>query len=123
VDTALVVSDLLQAPNDVLNAARPAADLPQLQSVTFGDAVMGFGDLFVAGLLGALVAARPRLAVAAALATAGAALAFDLLFFAVHELPATVPVAAVTLGLMRLRGTAWLDEAESLRRSARGERD
>ena len=57
-DTALVVSDLLQAPNDALNAAHPAAGLPRLQSATFGSAVMGYGDLFVAAVLGGLLAAE-----------------------------------------------------------------
>ena len=51
-DMALVVSDLLQRPNDALNAAHPAAGLPRLQSAVFGSAVMGYGDLFVAALLG-----------------------------------------------------------------------
>src|ERR1019366_8946905 len=44
-DTALVVSDLLQRPNNALNAAHPAAGLPRLQSAVFGSAVMGYGDL------------------------------------------------------------------------------
>src|SRR5262249_30845763 len=34
-DTALVVSDLLQRPNDALNAAHPVAGLPRLQSAVF----------------------------------------------------------------------------------------
>ena len=55
-DTALVVSDLLQRPNNALNAARPAAGLPQLQSAVFGSAVMGYGDLFIAAALGGLLA-------------------------------------------------------------------
>jgi hypothetical protein len=94
-DAALVVSDLLQRPNDALNAARPAAGLPQLQSAVFGSALMGYGDLFVAALLGALLAVavgrslQLRAAVLAALLAAG----FDLLFFFVDELPATVPIA------------------------------
>jgi hypothetical protein len=98
-DTALVVSDLLQRPNDVLNAAHPAAHLPRLQSASFGDAVMGYGDLFVAGLLGGLLAAAGDRArqLWAALLVAGLALGFDLLFFLVDELPATVPVALVTI--------------------------
>jgi hypothetical protein len=98
-DTALVVSDLLQRPNDVLNAAHPAAHLPRLQSASFGDAVMGYGDLFVAGLLGGLLAAagdRTR-QLRGAFLVAGLALGFDLLFFAVDELPATVPVALATI--------------------------
>ncbi|HEV3071086.1 MAG TPA: hypothetical protein VGY76_06645 [Solirubrobacteraceae bacterium] len=98
-DTALVVSDLLQRPNDVLNAAHPAAHLPRLQSAVFGDAVMGYGDLFVAGLLGGLLAATgPRARqLQGALLVALLALTFDLLFFAVKELPATVPVALATI--------------------------
>jgi hypothetical protein len=100
-DTALLVSDLLQRPNDVLNAAHPAAHLPRLQSASFGDAVMGYGDLFVAGLLGGLLAAAGDRArqLWAALLVAGLALGFDLLFFLVDELPATVPVALVTIVL------------------------
>jgi len=45
----LVISNLLAAPNNSLNAAAPVADLPQLQRVLFGSAVMGYGDLFIAG--------------------------------------------------------------------------
>jgi hypothetical protein len=94
-DTALVVSDLLQRPNSALNAARPVAGLPQLQSAVFGSAVMGYGDLFIAAALGGLLAATlgRRLQLRAAALTALLALVFDLLFFLVDELPATVPVA------------------------------
>jgi hypothetical protein len=104
VDTWLVASDLLQGPNSVLTVAAPAAHLPRLQVVHFGTARMGFGDLFVAGLVGCLLAApgarirlpgglsAPRQLLAAGL-VAVLALSFDLLFFAVDTLPATVPVA------------------------------
>jgi hypothetical protein len=97
VDTALVVADLLQAPNNVLNAAAPGGGLPQLQKATFGSAVMGFGDLFVAAVLGAVLAARLSLQRRAALVAAALGLTFDLLFFVVHELPATVPIAVTLL--------------------------
>lgn len=105
-DTALVVSDLLQAPNNALNAAHPAAGLPQLQSAVLGSAVMGYGDLFIAGVLGGLLAATVTrsLQLRAAALTAILALGFDLLFFLVDELPATVPVAlALIVVLLRLR--------------------
>ena len=59
VDTWLVAGDLLQGPNSVLSAAAPAADLPRLQAVHFGSAAMGFGDLFVAALVGCLLALPP----------------------------------------------------------------
>jgi hypothetical protein len=105
-DTTLVVSELLQRPNNALNAARPGANLPQLQSAVFGSAVMGYGDLFIAGVLGGLLAATVgrRLQLRAAALTALLALCFDLLFFAVNELPATVPVAlALIVTLLSLR--------------------
>jgi len=92
VDTWLVVSDLLGAPNRALNSAS-VAHLPQLQRVVFGSAVMGYGDLFVAALLGALLAAQPRLALRGVALAAAVGLAMDLLFLAVDELPATVPIA------------------------------
>ena len=102
-----MVSDLLRRPNDALNAAHPAAGLPRLQSAVLGSAVMGYGDLFVAALLGALLAVLggSSLQRRGAALTAFLALAFDLLFFFVDELPATVPVAlallAVVLGRSR----------------------
>jgi hypothetical protein len=106
-DTALVVSDLLQRPNNALNAAHPVAGLPQLQSAVFGSAVMGYGDLFIAGVLGGLLAATVgrSLQLRAAALTAILALGFDLLFFLVDELPATVPVAlALVLTVLTRRG-------------------
>ncbi len=114
IDTVYVSSDLLQGPNAVLNAAAPAAGLPRLQAVHFGSALMGFGDLFVAALVGCLLAQNPadgtesdlyfrfqsrRQWIAAGL-VAVLALGFDLLFFAVDELPSTVPVA-IALALIR----------------------
>jgi hypothetical protein len=103
-DTALVVNDLLQAPNNVLNAAAPAAELPQFQRALFGSAVMGYGDLFVAALLGAMLAADRALQLRAATVTAMLALAFGTLFFAVDTLPATVPVSATLLLVWRAAG-------------------
>ena len=93
VDTTLIVTEKLQGPNNVLNAAAPAAHLPKLQLVTFGPAQMGYGDLFVAGLLGGVLALERRHQGAAALATFAFAALMDLLFLVTDTLPATVPVA------------------------------
>jgi hypothetical protein len=101
VDTYLVATDLLQGPNAVLNTASPAADLPRLQLASFGSALMGFGDLFVAATLGALLAYDRRLQLRGAIIAAAIGLSFDLLFFAVDELPATVPIA-LTLAALEL---------------------
>jgi hypothetical protein len=122
-DTVLVVSDLLQRPNNALNAAHPAAGLPRLQSAVFGSAVMGYGDLFVAALLGALLAVLGgrRLQFRGAALTALLAVAFDLLFFFVSELPATVPaaLALVVLTLSRRRRSAWRSGTQPLPRARR----
>jgi len=99
VDAVLVGAELLQPANDVLNAAAPPAELPQLQRALFGDALIGYGDLFIAGVLGALVAeqdgARSQRRVA--LLTLALAACFDALFLVLDVLPATVPVAAALL--------------------------
>jgi hypothetical protein len=92
-DTWLVVADLLQAPNATLVAAHPAGGLPRLQSEIFGSVSMGYGDLFVAALLGAVFAGNMREQRGAALLTFAIAALFDLLFLVLNELPATVPVA------------------------------
>jgi hypothetical protein len=116
-DTGLVVADLLQRPNNALNAAHPAAGLPRLQSAVFGSAVMGYGDLFIAGVLGGLLAATLGLGSQrrAAILTAALALAFDLLFLLVNELPATVPVALalLVLALRRRRRSARSPKARA----------
>ena len=92
-DVWLVVSDLLQAPNATLVAAQPVGGLPQLQSELFGSVSMGYGDMFVAALLGAVLVRDRRRQLEAAALTLVFAAVFDLLFLFVSELPATVPVA------------------------------
>ncbi len=92
IDTWLVASNLLQGPNAVLNTAAPGS-LPRLQLAHFGSALMGFGDLFLAATLGAVLAHDRRLQRTGAVLTAAIAIALDFLFFAVDQLPATVPVA------------------------------
>jgi hypothetical protein len=99
VDAYLVFTELLQEPNSVLNAAAPAADLPKLQLVSWGSALMGFGDLFIAAVLGALLARDRTLQTRGAILAAALCCAWDLLFFAVKTTPATVPVALTLLTL------------------------
>ena len=124
IDTALVSANLLQGPDDVLNSAAPAAGLPQLQFAQFGSAVIGFGDLFIAAVLGALLANRRAPQLRPAAVAASLALAFDLLFFFVAELPATVPIA-LTLAVLELSerraSTARKDRAHQLSRPLPGE--
>lgn len=110
IDAWLVGSNLLQEPNAILNAASPGG-LPRLQLASFGSAVMGFGDLFIAASLGALLASDRRLQLTGAALAAIIGLCFDLLFFAVDQLPATAPVALALLVLElteRREPTTWL---------------
>ena len=66
---------------------------------------MGYGDLFVAALLGALLAAQPRARAARRAARRPRrARAHGPLFLVVDELPATVPVA---ITLLILEAAAW----------------
>ena len=119
VDAWLVITNLLTAPNNSLNAAAPAAGLPQLQRVLFGSAVMGYGDLFIAGLLGALLALEPRMQWRATLLAGTLALLSDLLFFVVNELPATVPIA---LTLIAIEGSALRSRRRASGRANNGRR-
>lgn len=98
IDVWLIASELLQEPNAVLNAVSPGG-LPRLQYVSFGSAAMGFGDLFIAATLGALLARDRRLQLRGAIVAAAIGIAFDLLFFAFHVLPATVPIALALAAL------------------------
>ena len=115
-DVWLTVSDLLQSPNNTLVAAVPlpgsGLHLPQLQSELFGSISMGYGDLFVAAVFGAILAREGCRQWPMALLTLVLAGAFDLLFFFVGELPATVPVA-----LALIIGELWQRQARLTRRA------
>jgi len=60
---------------------------------------MGFGDLFIAAVLGALLARDSRLQARGAILAALLCCAWDLLFFVIDTTPATVPVALTLLTL------------------------
>jgi hypothetical protein len=102
IDSILVFTNQLQQPNATLVLASPGLGLPRLQSVGFGGAGMGYGDLFIAGVLGGVhAAARARLGaergiqLAAAIGVFAVSLAWDQMFLAFDLIPATVPVAVV----------------------------
>ncbi|MGA8247192.1 MAG: hypothetical protein WB797_09825, partial [Nocardioides sp.] len=97
-DAYLVFGQLLQAPNDAINAASPGSGLPQLQYAAFGSVSVGYEDLLVAATLGGLLLSR-GLRRRGALTVLVLSCGFDLLFLVVDTLPATVPVA---LGLVAL---------------------
>jgi hypothetical protein len=97
-DAYLVFGQLLQAPNDAINAASPGSGLPQLQYAAFGSVSVGYEDLLIAAVLGGVLLSR-GLRRRGALTVLVFSCAFDLLFLVVDTLPATVPVALALLAL------------------------
>jgi hypothetical protein len=129
IDAALVAAELLQGPSSVLSAAAPA-NLPRFQVLDFGAARMGFGDAFLAATVGCLLAlpadgpkseagvrfaARRQLLGAELVAVL--ALAFDLLFFALDTLPATVPVALALALIQRFPSMRMTKQGDGIDRN------
>ena len=94
VDALFVFGDVLQEPNRVFVAAAPVSSLPRFQVLALGPASIDYGDVFIAGVLGGLLAARGMRQGRVALLTFALSAVFDLLFLVYDTLPATVPVAA-----------------------------
>jgi hypothetical protein len=97
IDAVFIFGDFFGEQNAQFNAAAPAADLPRLQVAEIGDVSTDYGDFFVAGLVGGILAFERRPQVLAAVATFVAAQAFNQLFLVVDSLPGTVPPALVLL--------------------------
>jgi len=131
IDAVLVAAELLQGPSGVLVSADPGG-LPRLQVLEFGAARMGFGDAFLAATVGCLLAlpspsradgpkSQARIDFSAhrqwegAVVLAALGLAFDLLFFGLDTLPATVPVA------LALALTEWRSRRASARVANEGD--
>jgi hypothetical protein len=99
IDAVFIFGDLFGEQNAAFNAAVPAAGLPRLQVADIGDVSTDYGDYFVAGLVGAILAVERRPQAVAAAMTLVAAQAFNQLFLVVDSLPGTVPPALVLLAV------------------------
>lgn len=98
VDAVLVFGNQLTVSNNLLIQAHPIAQLPRLQAVLFGSAAMGYGDFFIACVVGALVVRQPARQWKLTLVIVGLAVACDVGFLWTTELPATVPIAVGLVG-------------------------
>jgi hypothetical protein len=117
IDAILVFSEQLQPSATVLNAAVPLQGLPQLQFLDLHHASLGYGDVFVAGVLGGLLAAERRPQLPVALLVLALSATWDALFLVLDTLPATVPVA---VALLIVELVAWRrDERRALGRAGR----
>ena len=85
---------------------RPAAGLPQLQLAAVGDVATDYGDYFVSGLVGAILAAERGPQLVAAAVMLPVAEAWNQLFLVVDSLPNTTAPALVLIGaeVWRRRG-------------------
>jgi hypothetical protein len=93
-DVLLVASGDVATTSNALHQVGTPAGLPSFQDASLGPAIMGYGDLFGAAVLGAILTSEGRsrgCAVAAVLVTA---LGFGLLLTVFSTLPATVPLLA-----------------------------
>jgi len=97
IDAVFIFGDFFGSQNAQFNAAAPAAGLPRLQVADVGDVSTDYGDYFVAGLVGGILAVDRRPQAIAALATFATAHAFNQLFLVVESLPGTVPPALVLI--------------------------
>jgi hypothetical protein len=97
IDAVFIFGDLFGEQNATFNAAVPAGGLPRLQVADVGDTSTDYGDFFVAGLVGGILAAERRPQALAAAATLLVAQAFNQLFLVVDSLPGTVPPTLVLL--------------------------
>jgi hypothetical protein len=94
IDVILVISGSVGRTSNALHQAAAPAGLPGFQDATISPATMGYGDLFGAAVLGAILVSEHRSRRRPAAAVLVAALAFGLLLHVVDELPATVPLLA-----------------------------
>jgi hypothetical protein len=126
IDALFIFGDFFGEQNAQFNAAAPAVGLPRLQVAEVGDVSTDYGDYFVAGLVGGILAVERRPQAIAALATLVAMEAFNQLFLVVDSLPGTVPPALVLLAFeLRQRRRRGASEARdrsdrALRPSAAG---
>jgi prepilin signal peptidase PulO-like enzyme (type II secretory pathway) len=99
-DSILVAAQQIGPASNRLHAAAPVA-LPPFQDATLGGMMLGFGDIFLAAVLGAVLTSRERRL--AALVTGVIGAVFGLLLLRVSVIPATVPVLA---GLVAVRAVS-----------------
>ena len=97
IDSVFIFGHLWEVQNATFNAAVPAAGLPRLQVAQIGDVTTDFGDFFIAGVVGGILAAERRPQALAAMATLAVAEAWNQLFLVTDSLPGTVPPCLVLL--------------------------
>ena len=110
IDAVLIFGDFYGERFATFDAAAPSGGLPQLQVADIGDVSTDYGDFFVAGLVGAILAAERRHQAAAAVATLAVAQVYNQLLLVVDSISETAPPALVLLAV-----EAWHRHAQRAR--------
>ena len=97
IDSIFIFGHFWEEQNATFNAAVPAEHLPRLQVADIGHTATDYGDYFIAGLVGGILAAERRPQALLAVATLVAAEAWNQLFLVTDSLPGTVPPCVVLL--------------------------
>jgi len=123
IDAILVFWNILQKPDGHINHAKPGIPgrngttffLPKLQYLTFDGWLIGYEDVFVAAVFGALLAEEGvslQKQWLAAVVTLALSLLFSLLFWVVNTVPDTVPIAVACL--LFWNRSAWVEAAHDV---------
>ena len=106
IDIYLVMGNQFDTQFAGFDAATPAAGLPQLQLAEVGAVATDYGDYFVAGLVGAILAAERGPQLVAAVAMLPVAEAWNQMLLVVDSTPNTTAPALVLIGaeIWRRRG-------------------
>ena len=97
IDAVFIFGHVFPEQNAAFDAAVPAAGLPQLHVADIGQVSTDYGDFFVAGLVGAILAAERRPQALAAVATFATAQACNQLLLVTRSIPETLPPALVLI--------------------------
>ena len=97
-DIWLVMGHQFESQFAGFDAATPAAALPQLQLAEVGNVATDYGDYFVSGLVGAILAAERGPQLVAAVVMLPVAEAWNQMFLLVDSLPNTTAPALVLIG-------------------------
>jgi hypothetical protein len=111
IDAVFIFGDFFDEENAAYDAAVPAADLPQLQVADIGDVSTDYGDFFVAGVVGAILAVERRNQAVAAVATLAVAQGLNQLLLVVESIPETLSPALVLIAV-----EAWHSRLHPARR-------
>jgi hypothetical protein len=99
IDAILVMGNHFDQQFASFDAASPAGGLPQLQLAEVGNVATDYGDYFVSGLVGAIIAAERGPQLAAAVVMLPVAEAWNQLFLVFDSLPNTTAPALVLIGV------------------------